>query len=139
VERAEVDWAVLVERVRARQVSRTVFAGLLLAADVLGARVPAETLAAMRGDGAAVKLAARFRARLLAEEPAAAGKWAEISLQLATLERRSDRLRYWWSQLAPALADSECLRLPRVLYPLYYVFRPMRLAVKYATLAVRRG
>jgi hypothetical protein len=62
----------------------------------------------------------------------------EFRFQLSLLERRSDKLRIYWSRVAPTPADFDSLALPRPLFPVYYALRPLRLMAKYSGLAARR-
>jgi len=64
---------------------------------------------------------------------------AELSpFHLRAQERWRDRLRYCARvALTPTPGDWAWLRLPDALYPLYYVLRPIRLAVKYGARLIR--
>lgn len=138
IDRAAIDWDVLTARVCARQTSRMVFAGLLLAVDLLGAGVPAGIVERLRAHSAAVAQAERVRQRLLADLPALATTRELTQFQFGLLERPSDRFRLCLGLLAPSAAEGECLRLPARLFPLYYALRPLRLIAKYSALAARR-
>ncbi len=138
IDRAAIDWDVLTARVCARQSSRTVFAGLLLAVDLLGASVPAGIVDRLQEHPAAAALAERVRKRLLADLPALSTTRELMQFQLDLLERPVDKFRVCWSLLEPAAADRASLPLPAPLFPLYYVFRPLRLIAKYGALAIRR-
>jgi hypothetical protein len=138
IDRAEMDWDVLTAQVCARRTSRVVFAGLLLAVDLLGAGVPAGMVERLRAHSAAAALAERVRQWLLADSPAPATTRELTQFQLGLLERPGDKFRLCWGLLEPAAADRQCLPLPAPLFPLYYAFRPLRLIAKYAALAARR-
>ncbi|HUP83130.1 MAG TPA: nucleotidyltransferase family protein [Candidatus Limnocylindria bacterium] len=103
--------------------------GLLLAADLCAAPIPAEVLGAARRDRAALKLARTVEAALFDPSPS---RFDGLVFHAQMRERASDRLRYLASvTFTPSGADWESLRLPRVLFPLYAVTRPVRLAAKY--------
>jgi VanZ family protein len=135
IDPAAIDWEILMARARARQSCRMVFAGLLLVVDLLGANIPPAIVARLRAHAAAVALAARLRRRILEDSPALPTKRALITYQLALLERPADKLRFCANQLAPAITDRQALTLPAPLFPLYYVFRPLRLLAVYSGLA----
>jgi hypothetical protein len=132
IERGQLDWDRVIARASSRRISRMVFSGLLLAVDLLGIDLPAPVIAQLRVHPSASALAAWSRERLLQPSPPPLSKRQELSLQLRLLERASDKLRFCWAQFAPAVRDAECHALPAPLFPLYYVFRPLRLLAKYA-------
>jgi len=138
IDRSALDWDAVMEYSRARRVSRTVSAGLLLAADVLGAGVPPSILAGARACPRTSRIARRaelwLRGRPVPQGPRA----FEFRFQLSLVERPSDKLRLCWGPIEPAPSDFESLSLPRPLFPVYYAFRPLRLMAKYSGLAVRR-
>jgi hypothetical protein len=138
IDRCAIDWDALMARVCARRTSRTVFAGLLLAVDVLGAGVPAAIVARLRSQSAAAALAEGVRQRLLADLAPRETMRERTQFQCGLLERPTDILRFCWSLVAPTAADRECLTLPSPLFPLYYAFRPLRLIAKYSALAGSR-
>jgi hypothetical protein len=75
--------------------------------------------------------------RILADTPVQTNRLEELGFQLGLLERTADKLRSCWGQLEPEPSDYESLSLPPRLFPLYYAFRPLRLAAKYTGQAVR--
>jgi hypothetical protein len=123
--------------VHARRISRTVYAGLLLAADILGAAVPAAILGRARACPQACTVAARSQLWLHGRPVPHGPSGPEFRFRLSLLERPPDKLRLCWSLLAPQVTDGESLPLPEVLFPVYYGLRPLRLTVKYAALAAR--
>ncbi len=139
IERCDTDWAGLMEQVRERRVSRMVFAGLLLAVDALGAAVPAQAVREMRADAGAAAIATAWRQRLVDGEDGPATMRENMRLQLRLLERAPDRMRFLWSQVEPTPADHRSMALPGALFPLYYVYRPLRLLAKSGSQAVRKA
>ncbi len=138
IDRGGIDWDGLIGRVRARRISRMVFASVLLAVDLLGATVPAGPVAQLRAHSAASGITARVQQRLLADLPLMATMREQFVFQFGLLERAADKLRYCWSYLEPSPTDRESLPLPAFLFPLYYAFRPLRGIAKYTALAARR-
>ena len=52
------------------------------------------------------------------------------TIALRVMDRRSDRLRYWlYRSITPTMGDWTFLPLPRLLYPTYFLIRPLRLAL----------
>lgn len=58
--------------------------------------------------------------------------------QFGLQDRLANKLRYAAGILEPHPADWRALRLPAALYPAYYLIRPVRLALKYASRALWR-
>jgi hypothetical protein len=124
IDRCAVNWDDVLARAQAGHVSRCLSLGLTLARDLLGAAVPE-----LRRD----TLAAAAREQLMN----GSGD-VSIRFQLALLERLTDKVRFWKGFLAPRPADLESFHIPVPLFPVYYLARPLRLAVKYGLLAARR-
>ena len=138
IDRSAIDWDGLIARARARRVLRMVFAGLLLAADLLDASVPAGVVAEARALPAAARIAARAQRRAVADMPAGTTMREELGVQLALIERMRDKLGYCLGRFNPTVGDYESCRLPRPLFPVYYALHPLRLMAKYSGLAARR-
>jgi len=136
-----MDWDLVMEQAATSGGQRMVFLGLSLTGDILGAPIPREIKQKIRDDALTAKLAAQVRSCLLDQPLAILSKrWRMATFHLQLLERPQDRvlcgLRYWARQLTiPTLAEWKCLPLPEPLFPLYYVFRPIRLAGKYVVSA----
>ena len=138
IDRSALDWDALMEYSRARRVSRTVSAGLLLAADMLGAGVPPSILAGARACPHTARIARRAQLWVGGRPVPRGPRALEFRFQLSLVERPSDKVRLCWGILAPTPAELESLSLPRPLFPVYYAFRPLRLMAKYSRLAARR-
>jgi len=136
--RSKFDWDGLIARVHARRISRAVFAGLLIAVDVLGAGVPAGIVERLRAHTAASSIATCARQRLLADLPIASTMQEQLGFQFGLLERAADKFRFCCAQFEPGPEDYKSLPLPAPLFPLYYAFRPLRLMARYRAPAARR-
>lgn len=111
--------------------ARILLLGLRLAADLLGARPPADLVALMQRDPAVQSLAARAAARLFVpchDEVEAAGAWKAI-FHLQMRERLHDRLGYGLRMFEPTVGDWSALPLPPCLSSLHYLTRPARLMI----------
>jgi hypothetical protein len=127
VEHAE--WSRLAAAAAAHGTLRMVRLGLLLAVDLCGASVPTDTLAAAQSDGVARALARSVTAALY--EPRQS-RFDALIFHARMRERSRDQLIYLLNvAFTPSGADWEALPLPRPLFPLYALTRPVRLAVKY--------
>src|SRR3989441_7310819 len=127
------------ERARDLGVHRMVLLALRLARDLLDAPLPDTVARRAQADGGVARLAAQVQSALFRHTPGPPRDRAELSpFHLRAQERWRDRLRYCARvALTPTPGDWAWLRLPDALYPLYYVVRPIRLAVKYGARLIR--
>jgi hypothetical protein len=130
--RAEFDWnavAAAAERLRCTRMLRL---GAILASDLAGAAIPAPIVSAARADSHVTRLARRIEARMFLATDARPGLFNEWIVPLAAIEGGARRVRYCADRgLRPTIDDWEFLRLPRLLYPLYWAIRPLRLIVRH--------
>jgi hypothetical protein len=125
------NWPGLVERARAEGMLRMLLLGLSLAGELLAAPVPPEVLSLADRDPAVTALRARVRRTLFAGRVVLPSLPGEIRFQVRTLDTPRDRLRYVWIRcVVPTVQDWQWVHLPDTLYFLYYLVRPLRLAVR---------
>jgi hypothetical protein len=122
-------WSALMETAATQGTLRMVRLGLLLAVDLCGAPIPVSVLDPARRDRAAVKLTHTVESALFDPRPS---RFDGLVFHARMHERARDQLGYLASvAFTPSGADWEALRLPRALFPLYALTRPVRLAAKY--------
>src|SRR6266403_3055881 len=129
-----IDWTRVFSEARQTDTTRMVVLALLLASELLGISIPPATVE-YSNDSGARELVETIRQRLHDEilTPAAAMESASFSRR--AFESTGHRVRYLLGIfLEPTEAEYEALKLPLPLHWLYYFFRPLRLAVKYARL-----
>jgi hypothetical protein len=137
--RPSLDLRALIEEAARLHFKRMVLLGLLLAHRLARAALPEDVLGVINKDSAVTALGEGISTRLLAQSgtPSELERWAVV---LRTIERPRDRLQVLLSLvLLPTTSDHASLRLPRSLYPLYYLVRPLRLAGRGATMMARRA
>ena len=135
-----LEWDGITARAYARGCERTVLLGLLLARDLLEAPVPEPLLARARADATVRSLARLVQSRLFTDPATAEDPWNARVFQLRVLERWRDRVHFILRlTFTPSLGDWELVRLPAVLSFLYYLIRPVRIAVKFGRLAFNRA
>jgi hypothetical protein len=126
---AGLDWPALLDDARASGSRRMLALAVTLAHDLLDAPVPAEAAAVIAGDPAVRRLADRISRRLLTGT--ADGFFNDWLVPLLSIDRMAKRLGYAFDRtFAPTVDDWEFARLPARLFPLYYVIRPFRLALR---------
>jgi hypothetical protein len=134
-----IDWDELSARAEQAGARRAFGLGMLLAHDLLGAAVPADVLEAARREPAVVRAARSFIGYVNDPSDDGPGFYQRWSVPLRVIAKPRARLRYLAARaLLPSADDREFLRLPPVLHPLYYLLRPVRVALKEGPAAVRR-
>jgi hypothetical protein len=126
----EGDWSRLTAGATSHGTLRMVRLGLLLAKDVCAANsIPDGQMRSARSDGTARALARDVLSRLFDPTPS---RFDALTFHARMRERRRDQLRYLVNvAFTPSGADWGALHLPRALFPLYALTRPVRLAAKY--------
>jgi Uncharacterised nucleotidyltransferase len=121
---------------------RIVYAGLLLAHEILGAALPAKAVSEIRSDSSLKSVLSSVRNALFAESPRAPSKRQRVVFYLKIMESWGERLGYCGQYLhqqvnstfapfAPTSIERALLPLPKGLGFLYYGLRPLRLLAKY--------
>ena len=124
------DWDSVAAEAARLHCIRILLLGVILAADLADAAIPARIVAAARADSRVTRLAERIEARMFTATGARAGLFNEWVVPLAAIEGAGRRVRYCAHRgLRPTIDDWEFLRLPPPLYPLYWAIRPIRLAI----------
>ena len=125
----ELDWPALVAEAASLGARRLLLLGLYLAYDLLGAAVPAQLIALAQADGVTVSLAQEVEHRIFRNPEGRAGVFQEWMIPTRAIESTRGRVRYLAGRaLSPTIDDWELIRLPRALFALYYLLRPIRLA-----------
>ncbi len=122
-----IDWEALLNLAKARGLLRQVFLGLLLAEEFYAIGLPLNIRRIVQADRYAGQLAFQVINRLFARvnNP---GLFADYGFYLRSRERFIDRAYYLYDMiLLPKQIDWLTLPLPETMYPLYYIFRPLRL------------
>ena len=124
------DWPWIVERARAQGLLRMLLLGLSLAAELVEAPVPWEVSGLASRDPAVTALRASVLRGLFLPKTVEPSLLATSRFQLRALDGRKARVSYFLIRAAaPTVQDWQWVRLPDSLYFLYYVLRPVRLAV----------
>jgi len=134
------------ERVASRlRVERMVRLGLNLVGDLLDASIPPDVARTVASDKRVWTLARELRGSLFDEHRTCPTNHGNVWFYVRLKDHWRDRVRFCFryflqftsSVLTPTAVDRELLPLPRSLFFVHYVFRPIRLSVKYAVLSMR--
>ena len=147
----ELAWEIAEQRARAARAEKMLALGVVLAADLLDAPVPADVIARVRNVSGVQSLGGRIQDRLfnvqdVARDPdrdrlnqarldrpwqVGRGLLYGQALRLQALDRLSDRARYALFFVRPTDRDKTFIHLPPSLAGLYYLLRPVRLSWDY--------
>ena len=106
--------------------------GLLLTIDLLGVSLPDHIATEVQSDIPAKALAQEFRGRLFEQRNSRPGIIETARLHMRMRERWRDRITYGFRlSLGTTVGDWTSLKMPRSLFFLYYLLRPVRLAGKF--------
>ena len=125
-----VDCSGLLDDARRAGSLRMLLLGVELAHSLNLCEVPRELIDAARGDSHVASLAGRVIRGIF--DLRRAVELDEWLIGLATIASIRHRIRYLVERVAaPKLSDRTLMPLPRALYPLYYLARPMLVAIRH--------
>jgi Uncharacterised nucleotidyltransferase len=125
-----VNCSVLLDDARSAGSLRMLLLGVELAHSLNLCEVPGELLDAARRDSRVASLERRVTRGIF--DLRRAVELDEWLIGLATIEAFRDRINYLVERVgAPKLSDRMLMPLPRALYPLYYLARPMLAAIRH--------
>jgi hypothetical protein len=134
-----MNWEAVKAEARHLRCVRILLLGLLLAYDLLQAPVPEEMLRQARSVAAVRRLAAQTCRHIFGEDSSGPSGLRSALFHMKSRERLEDGLRYALSlALTPTVADWTHVQAPARFSFLYPLLRPLRLAGKYARLALGR-
>ena len=134
-----IDWDELSVRAERAGARRALGLGVMLAHELLGAAAPDSVLEAARREPAVVRAAQSFIGYVSDPGDDGPGLYQRWMVPLGVIAKPGARLRYVASRvLLPSADDRDFLRLPPMLHPLYYLLRPVRVALKEGPAALRR-
>jgi len=126
-----IEWSQIFDQTRRTHTTRMVLLSLLLADNLLGVDLPPAAAALVDADPQAAVLAAVVLERLRTDRPASTVATAFFCVR--ALERTRHRARLVFGMFfQPTEAEYRVLQMPPSMYWIYYAFRPLRLAAKYA-------
>ncbi len=124
-------WPRVLQRAEDAGSRRQALLGLSLARELIRAPVPPEVRAEADADRGVVALRGWVTQNLWVRNGEDLGFLEQTSFYLRTLDSFQDRARHVWCRLAiPTVEDWRWVPLPDSLYGLYFVIRPLRLALK---------
>jgi hypothetical protein len=130
-----MSWSSLLDEARRTRSLRMLLLGLDLANSLSLCAVPGELLDAASRDSHVAALSRRVQRGIFDTNRAVA--LDEWFIALGTIESARERIRYVVQRVGrPKMSDRTLMPLPRALYPLYYVARPILVAIKHGRTTV---
>jgi hypothetical protein len=130
--RSDIDWDYVLGEAADLGINRMLAVGAVLAEDLLGVRIPAALARGLRIDRTARTLADDVRRNLFEEPDKHWQDQADLTFQLNSRKRLSDKARMLYvhlpTRLAPDERDRRFLPVPDFFSPLYFLTRPARWA-----------
>ena len=136
---AGMDWERVMEQASRANSERMLALGLYLAHTLLGATLPEQIWRRVQADQVVKSVAAQVHKRLFAEADGLPGDFERFAFYFNTRDGLRGKVkhcflylrRYLCLVMIPSTVEKRLLPLPASLSFLYYLFRPIRLAVKY--------
>lgn len=126
-----INWQVVMRRASQAGASRILYLSLLLAHDLLGADVPEELMTKVSADSKIRKLALMIKEGLFVDE-VKTNSMSNFLRHAKLMGRLSDQIKFYLRLgFTPTIEDWTFINLPRPLFFLYYLTRPIRLTKKY--------
>lgn len=125
----ETDWSPIVAAARKRRAESILLTGLQLAASLFGAPLPEGLDGEIQRSELTGKLAAEVAHRMQQQEEP--GLFERHVFQVQAKEGALEKVKLFWALLTDRMmADAKWIRLPRFLWGLYRMLRPIRMVVK---------
>jgi hypothetical protein len=128
----DIDWPTLMARANESQGRHMLTLGLLLAQELGRIDVPDPVLSSSAELNSLRKYATEIQRGLFARGPEPLGSIERFRCNLRIMDRNRDAVSSLLRSIfVPTISDWQALTLPAALYPLYYLFRPLRLLKEY--------
>ncbi|MEI6102817.1 MAG: nucleotidyltransferase family protein [Methanothrix sp.] len=128
----QIDWDKVVDSADRMGLLRILHINLLLAKDLLDAKLPLQMIDEIGRDRSAKEIALKMSEKLFSDTNANGGSIEKYLFWPRTRERLRDRVKYLFLVgFKPTQVDYDAFPLPDFLYPFYWIIRPVRLLCKY--------
>ena len=131
----EIDWIKAINETKRMGSERIFFLGLYLASDLLGTELPEKVAQSLEADPAVKSLAGNVVKQLFRHDNHPLGTLKKSYFHFKLLENFKDKVLYClYRAIGPTILEFELFKLPRALYFLYYLIKPLRLLGKYGAI-----
>lgn len=129
----DLDWSLIISKAKNMGCLNITLAGILLSNELCGLPLPLEIKKEINKNKRAKKLTNNIKNRILRGKTNS-GRLSEFLCIPRTMDSISHRLRYIsYYIFTPSQFDLLYINLPEILYPFYYIIRPIRQFYKYFT------
>ncbi len=127
----DVDWAKVLDKAGPLGAQRMVMLGFNLARELLGVEFPAAIARMAQDDRRVIALTRRVIRQMFLRQADVTPLSEPWMVPLLSIERAGPRIRYCFERaFAPTREETRFFPLPRLLLPLHYLTRPVRLVLK---------
>ncbi|MCK5850001.1 MAG: nucleotidyltransferase family protein [Kiritimatiellae bacterium] len=127
----DINWSCVQKQSESMHCNRMLHLGLLLTADLLHAKIPEDIRKYAKNDRATTRLRDQILEQFSTESPEAQTIITKCRFHIRARERFADKLFYLLRFLfVPTISDWKFINIPRSLWILYYLARPVRLIGK---------
>jgi Uncharacterised nucleotidyltransferase len=134
----DIDWPIVITRANRARGRHMLTLGLMLARE-LGDVDVADSVLSSEDFDSLREYTAEIQRGLFAREPGPPGALEVFRCNLRIMDRKGDAITSLLRSIfVPTISDWQSLTLPAALYPLYYLFRPLRLLKKYGASGLGR-
>jgi len=132
-----IDWSIVIARANESRGRHMLTLGLILARELGDVDVPDSVFSSGEEFDSLRNYAAEIQRGLFGRGPGPLGSIEMFRCNLMIMDRKRDAITgLLRSTFVPTISDWQALTLPAALYPLYYLFRPLRLLKKYGASVV---
>lgn len=125
-----IDWDRIVAEAKRLHGLRMTLLGVYLARWLMQVKIPEPIMRLADADSEVGALAAQIIRDIFVAPEQKLEPANPEAIALRTMARKSDRIRYWfYRSVTPTMGDWTFLPLPRLLYPAYFIIRPLRFAL----------
>jgi len=135
----DIDWDEVISRSREHHALRAVLLGLHLAENLLDVSLPDSVLTKINNDKTMRLLATKIKGTIFQPGHDADNALSNPIFQIYLKENFSEKLKYILrSMFVPYVVDWQIVNLPKQLYFLYYILRPLKIMYKYGVKPIAR-
>jgi hypothetical protein len=128
----DIDWPIVIARANRARGRHMLTLGLILARELGDVDVPDSVFSSCEEFDSLREYAGEIQRGLFDRELGPLGNLEMFRCNLSIMDRKRDAITgLLRSIFIPTISDWQALTLPAALYPLYYLFRPLRLLKKY--------
>ena len=136
--RPDLNWDLIEEQSEKLGSKKVLFLGLYLCQELLGTVLPDSLVRQLQANQLIKKLALRVQQQAFLPNDQANNAFGNDDIYIGTLSFKEQLWLYFRVLVAPTPIELTMISLPRWLFSLYYLLRPIRLFIKYALMQPKK-